>query len=133
MHTLTLAAMRQSLESGEFSSVELCQHFLERIKAQNESLNAFITITEEQALQDARAADEKRAAGEVAGALHGLPIAHKDIFCTNGVRTSCGSRMLESFVPPYNATVVDKLKTAGAVCLGKTNICLLYTSPSPRD
>ena len=122
MHTLTLAAMRQSLESGEFSSVELCQHFLERIKAQNESLNAFITITEEQALQDARAADEKRAAGEVAGALHGLPIAHKDIFCTNGVRTSCGSRMLESFVPPYNATVVDKLKTAGAVCLGKTNM-----------
>ena len=122
MHTLTLAAMRQSLESGEFSSVELCQHLIDRIKNQNATLNAFISITEEQALADAKTADEKRASGDIAGALHGLPIAHKDIFCTDGVRTTCGSRMLEEFVPPYNATVVENLKASGAICLGKTNM-----------
>ena len=122
MHTLTLAAMRSSLESGEFSSVELCQHLIDRIKTQNETLNAFVSITEEQALADAAVADEQRASGNIAGPLHGLPIAHKDIFCTENVRTSCGSRMLENFIPPYNATVVEKLKAAGAVCLGKTNM-----------
>ncbi len=122
MHTLTLASMRSGLENGEFSSVELCQHFIDRIKKQNESLNAFVSITEEQAIAAARAADESRASGNVTGALHGLPIAHKDIFCTEGVRTTCGSRMLEAFVPPYNATVVEKLSAAGAICLGKTNM-----------
>ena len=122
MHNLTLSAMRASLESGEFSSVELCQHFLDRIKNQNDTLNAFVSVTEEQALQAARDADAKRAAGNLAGSLHGLPIAHKDIFCTDGVRTTCGSRMLDNFVPPYNATVVEKLKAAGVICLGKTNM-----------
>ncbi len=122
MHKLTLAAMQRSLESGEFSSVELCQHLIERTKQHNETLNAFVSITEEQALSEAKAADEKRAAGDTLGSLHGLPIAHKDIFCTDGVRTSCGSKMLENFVPPYNATVVEKLKSAGAISLGKTNM-----------
>ncbi len=122
MHKLTLAAMQRSLESGEFSSVELCQYLIERTKQHNETLNAFISITEEQALAKAKAADEKRSAGGTLGSLHGLPIAHKDIFCTAGVRTSCGSKMLESFVPPYNATVVEKLDSAGAISLGKTNM-----------
>lgn len=122
MHKLTLAAMRSALENGEFSSVELCQHLIDRIKTHNESLNAFVSITEEQALAAALTADQQRASGEVSGSLHGLPIAHKDIFCTDGVRTTCGSRMLEDFVPPYNATVVEKLKAAGAICLGKTNM-----------
>jgi len=122
MHTQTLAAMRQALQSNEFSSVELCQHLLKRIKDSNKSLNAFISVTEEQALKAAKAADEKRSAGGELGSLLGIPIAHKDIFCTDGVRTSCGSRMLENFVPPYNATVVDKLAAAGAVSLGKTNM-----------
>ncbi len=122
MHKLTLAAMQRSLESGEFSSVELCQHFLDRTELQNKTLNAFVSITAEQALAEAAAADKKRAAGESLGSLHGLPIAHKDIFCTDGVRTTCGSKMLENFIPPYNATVVDKLKTAGAISLGKTNM-----------
>ena len=122
MHTQTLAAMRQALKAGEFSSVELCQHLIKRIKDKNESLNAFITVTEEQALKEAKAADEKIAAGDAVGSLLGVPIAHKDIFCTDGVRTSCGSRMLENFVPPYNATVVEKLEAAGAVSLGKTNM-----------
>ena len=122
MHTLTLAAMRKALESGEFSSVELCQHLIDRIKLHNKTLNAFVSITEEQAMDAARLADEKRASGNITGALHGLPIAHKDIFCTDGVRTTCGSRMLEEFVPPYDATVVEKLKSAGAICLGKTNM-----------
>lgn len=122
MHNLTLAAMRQSLQNGDFSSVELIKYLLDRSKQQNESLNAFVSITEEQALSDAGDADAQRASGATLGALHGLPIAHKDIFCTDGVRTSCGSRMLENFVPPYNATVVDKLKSAGAISLGKTNM-----------
>ncbi len=122
MHTLSLAAMRTALDGGEFSSVELCQHFIDRIKQQNEQLNAFVCTTEEQALRDAREADQKRASGDISGALHGLPIAHKDIFCTDGVTTTCGSRMLQDFVPPYNATVVEKLKAAGAICLGKTNM-----------
>jgi len=122
MHSLTLAAMRRALESGEFSSEELCQHLLDRIKLKNETLNAFVSVSAELALQQARQADAKRAAGETLGSLHGLPVAHKDIFCTEGVRTSCGSRMLENFIPPYNATVVDKLKTAGAISLGKTNM-----------
>ena len=122
MHTHSLTEMRQALQRGDYSSVELCQHFLARIKNQNESLNAFVSVTEEQALAEAKASDERRAAGDATGSLNGLPIAHKDIFCTDGVRTSCGSRMLENFVPPYNATVVEKLQHAGAVCLGKTNM-----------
>ncbi len=121
MHHLDLKALSRGLANGEFSSVELTNHFLDRIKSGNPSLNAFITITEERALAQARAADERISRGEAHG-LTGIPLAHKDIFCVDGIRTTCGSRMLESFVAPYDATVVQKLDTVGAVMLGKTNM-----------
>ncbi len=117
----TLAELAQGLNAGEYSSVELTEAFLARINAQDSAYNSFITVTADQARSQARAADERRAAGE-AGVFTGLPIAHKDIFCTAGVRTSCGSRMLDNFIAPYNATVVEKFNQAGAVCLGKTNM-----------
>ncbi|WP_305857062.1 Asp-tRNA(Asn)/Glu-tRNA(Gln) amidotransferase subunit GatA [Balneatrix alpica] len=115
----TLAELARQLEAGQLSSVELTQDYLARAKADQH--NAFITLTEELALAQAKAADERRAAGQ-AETLTGLPIAHKDIFCTQGVRTSCGSKMLDNFIAPYNATVVDKLAAAGMVMLGKTNL-----------
>ncbi|RTE65905.1 Asp-tRNA(Asn)/Glu-tRNA(Gln) amidotransferase subunit GatA [Amphritea opalescens] len=117
----TLAELAQGLATGEFSSVELTQHYLDRINAEDGTLNSFITVTPEQALAQAEAADQLRAAGS-AGTFTGLPIAHKDIFCTQGVRTSCGSKMLDNFVSPYNATVVEHFNQAGAVSLGKTNM-----------
>lgn len=109
------------LASGELSSVELTQHFLARIQSFSSSLNAMITIDEQGAMAQAAAADEKIATGE-AGPLCGIPLIHKDIFCTDGVKTSCGSRMLDNFIAPYDATVVTKLKAAGMVCLGKANM-----------
>jgi len=120
MHDHTIAGLAAALERGECSSVELTRAALERI-GQAADLNAFITVTPESALAEAEAADAARARGE-AGPLTGIPIAHKDIFCTDGVRTSCGSRMLENFVPPYDAFVVEQLRAAGAVSVGKTNM-----------
>ncbi|MGN6453074.1 MAG: Asp-tRNA(Asn)/Glu-tRNA(Gln) amidotransferase subunit GatA, partial [Steroidobacteraceae bacterium] len=104
-----------------FSSVELVSELLARIEKSQPLLNAFISVTGAAALEAARAADQALARGG-AGALTGVPIAHKDIFCTAGVRTTCGSRMLDNFVSPYDATVVAKLGRAGAVVLGKTNM-----------
>ncbi len=121
MHNKSVAELSRELESGKITSVELTQQFLDRIKQEDSKYNSFITVTEAQALGDARAADEKRASGQ-ATTWTGVPFAHKDLFCTEGVRTTCGSRMLENFVPPYNATVTEKLRQAGAVCLGKTNM-----------
>jgi aspartyl-tRNA(Asn)/glutamyl-tRNA(Gln) amidotransferase subunit A len=121
MHNKTLAQLSAALRDGEVSSTELTQHMLQRVKAHNERLNSFVCVTEELALEQARAADERIRAGQ-AGPLTGIPIAHKDIFCTRGVRTSCGSRMLQNFIAPYDATVVGKLRHAGAVMLGKTNM-----------
>ncbi|GAA0841734.1 Asp-tRNA(Asn)/Glu-tRNA(Gln) amidotransferase subunit GatA [Marinobacter szutsaonensis] len=121
MHNKSVAELSRELESGKISSVELTQQFLDRLKQEDGKYNSFITITEEQALAEAKAADELRAAGK-ATAWTGVPFAHKDIFCTNGVRTTCGSKMLENFVPPYDATVTEKFRQAGAVCLGKTNM-----------
>lgn len=121
MHDKTLAELSSGLAAGEFSSVELTEHFLQRIRDLDGRLNSYLSITEEQALAQARAADARIAAG-TAGPLNGIPIAHKDIFCTEGVRTSCGSRMLENFISPYDATVVRKLADAGMVMLGKTNM-----------
>jgi len=120
-HTDTLTQLAAGLRARKFSSVELVRALLARIDASQATLNAFISVTREQALSDAAAADRALAAGS-AGALTGVPIAHKDIFCTQGVRTTCGSRMLDNFVSPYDATVVAKLKGAGAVMLGKTNM-----------
>ncbi len=121
MHNKSVAELSRELESGKISSVELTQQFLDRLKQEDGKYNSFITISDEQALAEAKSADEMRAAGK-ATVWTGVPFAHKDIFCTNGVRTSCGSKMLENFVPPYDATVTEKFKAAGAVCLGKTNM-----------
>jgi aspartyl-tRNA(Asn)/glutamyl-tRNA(Gln) amidotransferase subunit A len=121
LHEQSIAELSKRLGAGEVSSTELTTHMLERIRAHDAALNCFITVTEEAALAQAKSADERIAAGQ-AGPLTGVPIAHKDIFCTQDVRTSCGSRMLENFVSPYDATVVSKLQQAGAVMLGKTNM-----------
>ncbi len=121
MHTLTLAELKSGLTARRFSSVEITRHFLGRIERFNQGLNAYITVTGDQALAQAAAADRALASGS-GGALTGLPLAHKDIFCTEGVLTTCGSRMLSNFVSPYDATVVKKLQGAGVVMLGKTNM-----------
>jgi aspartyl-tRNA(Asn)/glutamyl-tRNA(Gln) amidotransferase subunit A len=121
LHHIGLTGLAAGLRARRFSSVELAEAFLKRIEASQGTLNAFISVTRSQALSDAAAADRALAAG-TGGALTGVPIAHKDLFCTRGVRTSCGSRMLDNFVSPYDATVVAKLKRAGAVMLGKTNM-----------
>ncbi|HMB72594.1 MAG TPA: Asp-tRNA(Asn)/Glu-tRNA(Gln) amidotransferase subunit GatA [Gammaproteobacteria bacterium] len=121
MHTQTLAQLSKALRDKRISSRELTALLLDRIAAHDDSLNCFITTTPELALEQAAAADARIAAGE-ATPLTGIPIAHKDIFCTSGVRTSCGSRMLHEFVSPYDATVVARLAAAGTVTLGKTNM-----------
>ena len=121
LHHIGLSGAAAGLRARRFSSVELAEAFLGRIERSQEALNAFVSVTRAQALSDAAAADRALAAG-TGGALTGVPIAHKDLFCTQGVRTTCGSRMLDNFVSPYDATVVAKLKRAGAVMLGKTNM-----------
>jgi aspartyl-tRNA(Asn)/glutamyl-tRNA(Gln) amidotransferase subunit A len=121
MHRKSLVELFAALVRGEFSSEELTRACLERIAARDGELNSFISVTPEEALSAARAADRRIQAGE-AGPLTGIPFAHKDIFCTDGVRTSCGSRMLDNFIAPYDATVTSKLKAAGAVMVGKTNM-----------
>ena len=120
-HNLSIGELAERLARKETSSTELTRHFLARIERLNPPLNAIITLTAEQALAAAGAADRRRAAGE-SGPLLGIPLIHKDIFCTDGVRTSCGSRMLDNFISPYDATVVARLKSAGAVMLGKANM-----------
>ncbi len=120
-HHATVAEIGRGLRAREYSSVEITRHFLDRIGRANESLNAFLTVTGGRALDDARRADERIARGE-GGPLTGVPLAHKDIFCTEGVLTTCGSRMLSNFVAPYDATVVERLTAAGMVLLGKTNM-----------
>jgi aspartyl-tRNA(Asn)/glutamyl-tRNA(Gln) amidotransferase subunit A len=121
LHHHTLAELAAGLRARRFSSVELAEHFLARIERFGKELNAFITVTGEPALRAAEEADRRLAAGQ-AGALTGLPLAHKDIFCTDGVLTTCGSRMLSNFVAPYDATVVERLSQAGVVMLGKANM-----------
>jgi aspartyl-tRNA(Asn)/glutamyl-tRNA(Gln) amidotransferase subunit A len=121
LHHMGLTELAAGLRARRFSSVELAEAFLKRIEASQTTLNAFISVTRERALTDAAAADQALTRGS-GGALTGVPIAHKDLFCTQGVRTTCGSRMLGNFVSPYDATVVAKLKGAGAVMLGKTNM-----------
>ena len=116
-----LADISRSLAAGEFSSEEITTAYLARIKEKDKELNSYITICEEHALAQAKAADNNRAKGET-HLLTGVPLAHKDIFCTSGVKTSCGSRMLDNFIAPYNATVVENFNQAGVVTLGKTNM-----------
>ncbi len=120
LHTCTVAELGQGLRRREYSAVELARLFLARLEAAQGELNAMITITAAQALA-AAAADTAIGAGE-AGPLAGIPLVHKDIFCSEGVLTSCGSKMLANFVAPYDATVVARLKAAGMVMLGKANM-----------
>ncbi len=110
------------LQSGELTSVELTQAYLDRIQAVDSSVGAFLRIETESALAQAAGIDARRAAGQPVGKLAGLPVAIKDILCTKDTPTTCGSKMLENFVPPYNATVVEKLLAADAVILGRTNM-----------
>ena len=121
MHQLTLAEIARALADKKFSAEELTRTLLARIAQLDPQLNSFITVTPEHAIAQAQAADARRAKGE-SGALLGIPLAHKDLFCTQGIRTSCGSKMLDNFEAPYDATVVAKLNAAGAVTLGKLNM-----------
>ncbi len=121
MHNNTVAELSRALQQGKFSSEELTRAYLARIEQHNTDLNCYISVATEQALAAARAADARRSAGG-AGPLTGIPLAQKDIFCTNGVKTSCGSRMLDNFIAPYDATTVERFKQAGMVMLGKTNM-----------
>ncbi len=118
---LPLSGLSAALEAKKVSSVELTQVFLDRIARLDGELNSFITVDPQRALAQAKAADARRSAGEVAPLL-GIQIAHKDIFCTQGLATTCGSKMLASFVSPYDAHVVEQFSAAGAVLLGKTNM-----------
>ncbi|MCH7836710.1 MAG: Asp-tRNA(Asn)/Glu-tRNA(Gln) amidotransferase subunit GatA, partial [Chloroflexi bacterium] len=121
LHRLTAHEAAGLLARREVSSVELTRAAFERIHALDDSLHAFLTLTEDDALAQAQAADERIARGE-AGPLTGVPAALKDVLCTKGVRTTCASRILENFVPPYDAFAVQRLKEAGLVMLGKTNM-----------
>jgi aspartyl-tRNA(Asn)/glutamyl-tRNA(Gln) amidotransferase subunit A len=121
MHSKSIAELGAAMQAGEFSSVELTRHFIDRIERLNGDLNALITPTPEQALAEAEVADGLFRSGQ-AGPLTGIPLVQKDIFCTRGVKTSCGSRMLDNFISPYDATVVERLKQAGVVSLGKANM-----------
>ncbi|MDH5447260.1 MAG: amidase family protein, partial [Gammaproteobacteria bacterium] len=121
MYKKTIAELIVGLREKHFSSEELTKTFLDRINQFDKTLNSFITIDADGAIQNARAADKKIAEGN-ATLLTGIPIAQKDIFCTQGIKTSCGSKMLDNFVAPYNATTVQKFSDAGTVLLGKTNM-----------
>lgn len=121
MHQKTLSELSSMLQNKEISSVELTRIYLDRIKKYDSKLNSFITVTEEHALEQAKAADALLAKGATSP-LTGVPIAHKDIFCTDGIKTSCGSKMLDNFIAPYNATIIEKFNQAGSVTLGKLNM-----------
>ena len=119
---MTISAWRQQLQSGEVSSRELVDQHLKRLEAAESSLNVYVEVTADRARAEATRIDEARASGEALGPLAGLPLAIKDNLCTQGVRTTCSSRMLEAFVPPYEATVTERLWKAGGVLVGKTNL-----------
>jgi aspartyl-tRNA(Asn)/glutamyl-tRNA(Gln) amidotransferase subunit A len=121
LHNLSIGELAERLNSRQISSVELTRHYLARIDRFGAALNALISVTAERALAHAAAADARLARGERRPLL-GIPLIHKDIFCTDGVKTSCGSRMLDNFVAPYDATVVTRLQEAGVVMLGKANM-----------
>ncbi len=121
LNNLTIKTARKGLKNKQFSSVELVAAYLEQIKAKNLNLNAFITVCEKEALEQAKAADELIKAGQDLPLL-GVPIAVKDIFSTKGIKTTAASNVLSDYIPQYDATVIDKLKNAGAIIIGKTNL-----------
>ena len=120
-HNLSLKKQLQGLKEGSFSSTELTTHYLERIEKYDGELNSFISVTAERALIQAKDSDERYANNQAFG-IDGIPLAHKDIFCTKDVLTTCGSKMLHNFVSPYSSTVYEKLDAQGMVMLGKTNM-----------
>ena len=121
METLDLSQIIKKLKAKEISSLEVTKIYLEKIKKEEPSTNAFITVCEEGAVEEAKKSDERRAKGEAFSDFDGVPYTAKDLYCTKGIRTTAGSRMLENFVPPYDSTVTKKLKDLGCVLLGKTN------------
>lgn len=121
MHDLTLASARKALRERRLSAVELTDHFLASIKKLDDEINSFVTVTEDQARAGARAADALLATDN-APSLCGLPLGIKDLFCTNGVRTTASSNILRNFVPPYESTVTSNLLADGAIFLGKMNL-----------
>ena len=121
LHRLSIREMTEGLKTAQFSSRELTQHYLDRIAKIDDRVQSYVTVTPEQALAQADAADGLLKSG-TAGLLTGVPIAHKDIFCTQGIKTTAGSKMLDNFLSPYDATVVAKAKAAGLVTLGKVNM-----------
>ena len=122
MHRKTAHELHSLLVNKEISSIELTEAVFERIEKVEDKVKAYVTLTKAEALQQARAADERIKNNENVTPLTGIPIAVKDNMCTQGVLTTCSSRILANYIPPYDATVVDKLKKAGAVILGKTNM-----------
>jgi aspartyl-tRNA(Asn)/glutamyl-tRNA(Gln) amidotransferase subunit A len=121
MNTLSARAIRDGVAAGTLSAEEVCRAALARIEATNGSLNSFLLVDAERALDRARAVDRRRASGEAPGPLAGVPLAVKDNLCVRGLKTTAASKILASYVPPYDATVVERLETAGAVIVGKTN------------
>ena len=121
LHRLSIRELSEGLAGAKFSSRELTEHYLKRIAKLDTQVKSYVTVTAEQALVQADAADAAIKAG-TATALTGVPIAHKDIFCTQGIKTTAGSKMLDNFISPYDATVVAKGKAAGLVTLGKVNM-----------
>lgn len=121
LHRLSVRELAEGLSQAKFSSRELTQHYLNRIEKIDASVKSYVTVTAEHALKQADQADAQRQAGE-AGLLAGIPLAHKDIFCTQGIKTTAGSKILDNFISPYNATVVEKTNAAGLVTLGKVNM-----------
>jgi aspartyl-tRNA(Asn)/glutamyl-tRNA(Gln) amidotransferase subunit A len=121
MNNLTITEARKKLDNKEISSVELTRNYLETIKKHNTTLNAFLTVTEDEAIQAAKASDERIAKGDSTPML-GIPIAHKDLFQTKDVRTTAASKVLENYKAQYDGTAVKRLKDAGAILLGKTNL-----------
>lgn len=119
---LRIKDMQSGLAEGKFTSVELLEAVYKRIEEKDESVGAFLSLTKEKALEDAKASDKRRQEGQSLGPLDGIPVAIKDNICMKGAPATCGSKMLEDFYPPYDATVVKKLKLAGAVIVGKTNM-----------
>lgn len=119
---MTAAALSEAMEKREISSVEAAKAYLDTIREKDGEIGAYLTVTEEEALASARRADEKRAAGETLSPLAGVPGGIKDNICTRGVKTTCASKMLENFVPPYDAAVMERLQAQGFVMLGKTNL-----------
>lgn len=122
LHQLTIKEAHQGLVSKEFSSVELTESVLKQIKKRNQTINAYLSLTEEMALSQARRTDNIIANGEEIGHLAGIPVAIKDIILVDGVKCTAGSKILENYIAPYDATVIKKLKKAGAVIVGKTNL-----------